>query len=79
MPGQFIDRPNPQPVASSIPDNVSSLIVQLEKTKLDEKTSSGLQHFRRAANYVTAGEKHVKVQAAPGVAVHMLASYDFSA
>ena len=54
MPGEVIDRPNPQPLASNIPDDVLSLSVKLEKTKLDQATSDGLQVFRRAANYIAA-------------------------
>ncbi|KAL9129582.1 MAG: hypothetical protein Q9217_002002 [Psora testacea] len=54
MPGEVIDRPNPQPLPSKIDDHVLSLAVQLEKTKLDEATYTGLQEFRRAANYIAA-------------------------
>ena len=61
MPGEVIDRPNPQPLPSHVPDDVLSLIVKLEKTKLDENTNDGLQLFRRAANYITAGRKSVRV------------------
>ncbi|KAI9875798.1 MAG: hypothetical protein M1830_007989 [Pleopsidium flavum] len=54
MPGEVIDRPNPQPLASNVPDDVLSLVVKLEKTRLDEDTYTGLQQFRRAANYIAA-------------------------
>lgn len=54
MPGEVIDRPNPQPLASNIPEDVRSLSVKLEASKLDEATSEGLQVFRRAANYIAA-------------------------
>ena len=56
MPGEEIDRPNPQPLPSHIDDSVLSLVVKLEKTKLDESASKGLQEFRRAANYIAAGK-----------------------
>ena len=56
MPGEEIDRPNPQPLPSQIDDHVLQLAVKLGKTKLDESTSIGLQKFRRAANYIAAGE-----------------------
>ena len=56
MPGEVIDRPNPQPVASNIPEDVLSLSIKLEKTKLDQATSEGLQAFRHAANYIAACE-----------------------
>lgn len=54
MPGEVIDRPNPQPLASNIPEDVCSLSVKLEASKVDEATSEGLQVFRRAANYIAA-------------------------
>ena len=56
MPGEEIDRPNPQPLASQIDDHVLQLAVKLDKKKLDEPTYTGLQEFRRAANYIAAGE-----------------------
>ena len=56
MPGEVIDRPNPQPLPSHIDDNVLSLAVKLDKTKLDESTYTGLSEFRRAANYIAAGQ-----------------------
>lgn len=56
MPGEVIDRPNPQPLASHIDDSVLSLAVKLEKTKLDDNEYAGLQNFRRAANYIAACE-----------------------
>ena len=56
MPGEVIDRPNPRPFPSNIDDNVMSLAVKLDKTKLDDPTYTGLQEFRRAANYIAAGE-----------------------
>lgn len=56
MPGEEIDRPNPQPLPSQIDDHVLQLAVKLDKTKLNEPTYTGLQEFRRAANYIAAGE-----------------------
>lgn len=55
MPGEVIDRPNPLPLPSDIPDDVAEkLLVKLDKPKLDEKTNRALQKFRRAANYIAA-------------------------
>ncbi|KAL8646263.1 MAG: hypothetical protein Q9226_006943 [Calogaya cf. arnoldii] len=54
MPGQVIDRPNPQPLPSHIEDHALSLAVKLEKAKLDPPIAKGLQEFRRAANYIAA-------------------------
>lgn len=56
MPGEVIHRPNPQPLPSLIDDHVLQLAVKLDKQKLDESTYTGLQEFRRAANYIAAGE-----------------------
>ena len=55
MPGEVIDRPNPQPLPSNIPEDVFTLSVKLEDAKLDESTATGLQEFRRAASYIAAG------------------------
>ncbi len=55
MPGEVIDRPNPQPLPSRVPDEVLNLAVKLEKTKLAEEEYMSLQEFRRAANYIAAG------------------------
>ena len=62
MPGEEIDRPNPQPLPSHIDDNVLSLAVKLDKTKLDESTYTGLSEFRRAANYIAAGQYQLELE-----------------
>lgn len=58
MPGEIIDRPNPKPLASHIPDSVLSLSVKLEKLHIGENDVQALQDFRRASNYIAAG-KHI--------------------
>lgn len=58
MPGEVIDRPNPQPLPSQIDEHVLSLAVKLDKTKLDESTYTGLREFRRAADFIAAGKCH---------------------
>ena len=63
MPGEEIDRPNPQPLPSHIDDHVLQLAVKLDKTKLDQATYTGLQEFRRAANYIAAGERSLLLRA----------------
>ncbi len=55
MPGEVIDRPNPQPLASQIPDSVLELSVKLEKVALSDADLKGLEEFRRASNYIAAG------------------------
>ena len=56
MPGEVIDRPNPQALASLIPDEVLKLAVQLEKMNISEADLRGLEEFRRASNYIAAGK-----------------------
>lgn len=56
MPGEVIDRPNPKPEPSHIPDLVEQLQVQLQTTKLEESDYNALQKYRRAAAYIAAGK-----------------------
>jgi xylulose-5-phosphate/fructose-6-phosphate phosphoketolase len=56
MPGEIIDRPNPQPLASHIPNDVLALAVKLNNAKLSEADLKGLEEFRRASNYIAAGK-----------------------
>lgn len=56
MPGEVIDRANPQPLPSNVDESVLSLAVKLDKTKLEDAEYAGLQNFRRAANYIAACE-----------------------
>lgn len=57
MPGEVIDRPNPQPLASNIPDHVQDLAIKLQNIELSDADRKGLEEFRRASNYIAAGEK----------------------
>lgn len=57
MPGEVIDRPNPEPLPSNIPDDVLSLAVKLDKTTLSDKDNASLVAFRKAACYIAAGEE----------------------
>jgi hypothetical protein len=56
MPGEIIDRPNPQPLPSHIPDDVLSLSVKLQKMSITDADLKGLEAFRRASNYIAAGK-----------------------
>ncbi len=56
MPGEIIDRPNPQPLASHIPDDVLNLSVKLQKMSITDADLKGLEEFRRASNYIAAGK-----------------------
>lgn len=57
MPGEIIDRPNPQPLASNIPDHVQDLAVKLKNIELSDGDLQGLDEFRRAGNFIAAGKK----------------------
>lgn len=54
MPGQVIDRPNPHPAPSNVPDYASDLLVKLEKLMLADETNDVIAKYRRAANYIAA-------------------------
>lgn len=56
MPGEIIDRPNPQALASLIPDSVNELSIKLEKLQIPDDDLKGLEEFRRASNYIAAGK-----------------------
>ena len=55
MPGEVIDRPNPEPLPSNLPDYVAQLQITLSHQTLDQKACDGLFKFRRAASYIAAG------------------------
>lgn len=57
MPGEVIDRPNPGPSPSHLPDEVLSLGVKLDVTPLKGDTLKGIRTFRNAANYIAAGNQ----------------------
>ncbi|OQD77846.1 hypothetical protein PENDEC_c002G01690 [Penicillium decumbens] len=54
MPGEVIDRPNPQPLPSHLPDYVENLKIKLNNGPLDQKACDALIKFRRAACYIAA-------------------------
>ncbi|EFE35638.1 uncharacterized protein ARB_05682 [Trichophyton benhamiae CBS 112371] len=54
MPGEVIDRPNPRPPPSQLPDSVDELRVQLQTVKLDDGVRRSLEKFRRATDYIAA-------------------------
>jgi hypothetical protein len=60
MPGEVIDRPNPPPLPSHLPDSVNELLVQIEKQKLSDDVSHSLRLFQRAADYIAAGKNVFK-------------------
>lgn len=57
MPGEIIDRPNPPPVPSNLPDSIEQLQVKLQKTTLEQPACDALYKFRRAAAYIAAGRE----------------------
>lgn len=56
MPGEVIDRPNPNAMTSHISDVVDGLLVKPGKSSLSGNVRDSLQKFFRAANYIAAGE-----------------------
>lgn len=56
MPGEVIDRPNPQPLPSQLPDYLEDLQINLSHEALDQKACDALFKFRRAACYIAAGK-----------------------
>lgn len=57
MPGEIIDRPNPPPAPSNLPDSIEQLQVKLQKTTLEQPACDALIKFRRAAAYIAAGRE----------------------
>lgn len=57
MPGQYIDQPNPPPEASNLPKDVLHLSVRLDyENSLPENDRKAISQFRRAGDYLAAGE-----------------------
>ncbi|KAM5463179.1 hypothetical protein McanMca71_007038 [Microsporum canis] len=54
MPGEVIDRPNPGPPPSHLPDSVDELMVRLQTVKLDDNVRRSLEKFRRVTDYIAA-------------------------
>lgn len=52
MPGEVIDRPNPAPLDSHLPDNTLDLAYTPPKKQLDKKIAQSLKDFRNAALYI---------------------------
>ncbi|KAF8474819.1 phosphoketolase [Kalaharituber pfeilii] len=55
MPGEMLDKPNPPPDPSQLPDDLLSLAVKLDtKSALSEKELDAVKKFRRCADYIAA-------------------------
>lgn len=54
MLGEEIDRLDPQPAASNVLDLV--MAVKLDRIHLSDEDFRGVQEFRRASNYISAGK-----------------------
>ena len=61
MPGEILDRPNPEPLPSSLPAVVDELIVKFDRASIDKNYCDAILKFRRAANYIAAGMMLFKV------------------
>lgn len=58
MPGEMLDRANPQPLNSHIDESIRSLSVKLDKLNLSDDDLKALREFRRASNYIAAGKSN---------------------
>lgn len=59
MPGEEIDRANPEPMPSHVSELVLSLNPKAQKETLLEDASTALKDFRGAACYIAAGERAI--------------------
>lgn len=61
MPGEVIDRPNPEPLPSNLPEELEKFAVKPQNISLDQKDYNDLIKFRRAACYIAAGwfQQHI--------------------
>ena len=64
MSGKHIEQPNPPPDPSLVPDFVLNLGVQLDhENYLSEDELKSLEIFKRAANYIAAGNLYARLSA----------------
>lgn len=61
MPGEILDRPDPEPLPSNLPTVIDELIVQFDRASIDKSSCDAITKFRRAANYIAAGMMLFKV------------------
>jgi xylulose-5-phosphate/fructose-6-phosphate phosphoketolase len=52
MPSEVIDRPNPAPLDSHLPDVALELALKAPKKQLDKKVAQSLNDFQHAACYI---------------------------
>jgi hypothetical protein len=52
MPGEVIDRPNPAPLDSHLPDGALDLAYKPPKKQLDKKIAQSLNDFQHSACYI---------------------------
>ena len=56
MPAQILSRPNPPPEKSLLPQDLGQLAVKLDLNVLSQQELDDVKAFRRAADYIAAGE-----------------------
>ena len=56
MPAQILHQANPPPDPSLLPKDLVNLSVKLDLNVLSEKELQDVRAFRRAADYIAAGE-----------------------
>ncbi|KAM5500551.1 hypothetical protein McaMca56_002397 [Microsporum canis] len=74
MPGEVIDRPNPGPPPSHLPDSVDELMVRLQTVKLDDNVRRSLEKFRRVTDYIAAVKREDIKPRLLGTLKHLAAS-----
>ena len=74
MPAQLLHQPNPPPDPSLLPQDLAKLSVKLDLNVLSDEELQDVRAFRRAADYIAAGELGVTV--AKTILTDWPASYD---
>jgi xylulose-5-phosphate/fructose-6-phosphate phosphoketolase len=59
MPGEEIDKPNPEALPSHLPEMLDQLMVKLDLISLEQSACDALVKFRRAACYIAAGNSPI--------------------
>jgi len=76
MPAEILDRSNPQPLPSNVPDKILDILsVKLDKLKISDNDLKALQEFRRASNYIAAGRLILLLKCS---LVYVHTSWDFA-
>lgn len=79
MPGQELAQPNPPPDVSHIPDPILDFSVHLDtQNALTPQELKAVQTFRRAADYIAAGQYKSRIRVHGNILMFFGLSYNFS-